>query len=461
MEESQQRKYRRQVDRETSAELSLLKSLRNQEPILKTTRPVLLHSKETTRLPESEIATHSNANEINSDQSHCFQSNWGKYSPEPNSSDKTTSDSDESESDGNDHSESEDHDSDEERISFIQFIISEMYSIVTYPDEQNSTALVSTSWISLITKWPPYKSSTKFDASVRNRETPGPEWSSCRCRVLKSYGQLSPRNDYTFARTHGLTRSNVSSDLNEMEDDGLQSRIQCFKSVPNDDTYSDSFDVRPKKRKQMPASTGMFRLPSPPLPLRRVSQAFSRASSNPEIIFSEIGSNTTNSSGITTVEPTPGGVIMCVEKSTQTDLFEGSSLGDTAFQAYIVKKFNEIKGIVNQVRDLALNITVSYNFHQRNDVAESNLDENDEFDTFLPISSEKNLKAFDASLVEVSKKQKLAIQESKKKPLQESTLADFEKSISAYIVHAADRSKKKGRKNSVPQDKSFNQSENE
>ncbi|CAG7818294.1 unnamed protein product, partial [Allacma fusca] len=121
-----------------------------------------------------------------------------------------------------------------------------MYSIVTFPDEQNSTALVSTSWISLITKWPPYKSSSKFDASVRNCEIPGPDWSSCRCRVLKTY------DNYTFARTHGLTRSTVTSDLSEMDDDDLESQNQCSQSVPNDDTDSESFVVRSKKRKQIP-----------------------------------------------------------------------------------------------------------------------------------------------------------------------------------------------------------------
>ncbi|CAG7729717.1 unnamed protein product, partial [Allacma fusca] len=119
MEESQRRKYRRHVARDTSAELSLLQNLRNQEPILKTIRTVLLHSEEAPRLLESEIATPSNANEINSDQINCFQSNWDKYSSEPNSSGNTANDSDESESDGNDHSESEDHDSDEETISFM------------------------------------------------------------------------------------------------------------------------------------------------------------------------------------------------------------------------------------------------------------------------------------------------------------------------------------------------------
>ncbi|CAG7825570.1 unnamed protein product, partial [Allacma fusca] len=52
---------------------------------------------------------------------------------------------------------------------------------------------------------------------------------------------------------------------------------------------------------------------------------------------------------------TESNIIFTFEKSTQTEQHGFSACTDSDFQAYVVRKFAEIKTAVDQVRDLALN----------------------------------------------------------------------------------------------------------
>ncbi|CAG7730205.1 unnamed protein product, partial [Allacma fusca] len=85
------------------------------------------------------------------------------------------------------------------------------------------TAIIASSWLNTTqttTRWPPYKSNHKFELAVKLREKPGKNWETWPCQVIKSY------DTYAIARTYGLPRSVLTSDLSEAEDIGTRQRTR-------------------------------------------------------------------------------------------------------------------------------------------------------------------------------------------------------------------------------------------
>ncbi|CAG7730206.1 unnamed protein product [Allacma fusca] len=183
-------------------------------------------------------------------------------------------------------------------------------------------------------------------------------------------------------------------------------------------------------------------------------------------------------------------LIVLHDVSSQTDQAMYSS--NAEFQAYSVRKFNELKVAINQVRDLVLASAIS-----PQSSTDNMSNDFEEHETIFPVLSYPDWESFNASLAEETRKQQVlkylqsmggvdlkeavsrmlrsiitdevtslyswkggkgkkkfnsllivpliikAVRMHKKMSVQESTVSEVEKCIIAFVVHATDRMKRK------------------
>ncbi|CAG7821456.1 unnamed protein product, partial [Allacma fusca] len=227
-----------------------------------------------------------------------------------------------------------------------------MYSVIAFTEENDATAIVSSNWLlndNTSTRWPPFKTAQKLQACVKSRQIPGNNWEESPCRVLNSY------DNYDFARKYALPQSVYTSELSDMDDvvPPRHAQSKFTRRMMNENGPENA-----KRSKKCNPITSIV-LPTPPAP--PVSTIISSAQMLLNEDVSErdpVGQLDTHCSVSFPESQSCSydnmfsqrsctGLVMYVEKSTQTEQ-PSLRIVNTDFQAYVVRKFSEIKAAVNQ-----------------------------------------------------------------------------------------------------------------
>ncbi|CAG7784752.1 unnamed protein product, partial [Allacma fusca] len=188
----------------------------------------------------------------------------------------------------------------------------------------------------------------------------------------------------------------MTSDLSEAEDIGTRQRPRKRYLQSDSDEIENIKHRGAGSKKQNLLSNS---LPAPP-------EAFA-INVNNEGMLNPFDMDSSNSSSINDgevqeviVQTRSSELIVLHDVSSQTDQVMYSS--NAEFQAYSVRKFNELKVAINQVRDLVLASSIS-----PQSSTDNMSNDFEELETIFPVSSDPDWESFNASLAEGTRKQQV------------------------------------------------------